>query len=377
MNRNRVIIYTHIGGWLLFLFLITSFLNNAIDSETWLQIMWSVPFLIFILFYVIVFYLNLYVLMPYLFLKKNYVAYTLVVVLLFVACFYTKPFERIIQRSRANSQIQIRMNGTDNRVFPMPPAFRGDNRSTPPRDRFINRPGVPKRQFSIDLISLILFFMTMAGSAMLVLAAQWRITEKNKVLVEIQKVNAELAFLKAQISPHFLFNTLNNIYALAITKSENTASGILRLSNIMRYVTEKAKEDFVPIEKEIAFINDFIALQELRLSRNSALTYEVTGVYENVKIAPLILIAFIENVFKHGISTNIPTKSSIAIHISELSITLRTQNTVIKKNENRNGIGLINVKQRLDVLYPDHYKLKMNEDDNVFTVVLVLDNVGT
>lgn len=375
MNRNRVIIYTHIGGWLLFVFLITSFLSNVRGDESWMRIILSAPFLLFILFYVIVFYLNLYVLMPYLFLKRNYVAYTGIAVLLFIVCFFAKPFAQIIRSPRISPQMQIERDSIRNRAFPMPPGFRGNDRSIPPPGRFMNRGAMPQKSLPIDLISLILFFMTMSGSAMLVLAAQWRITEKNKVLVEIQKVKAELAFLKAQISPHFLFNTLNNIYALAITKNENTASGILRLSNIMRYVTEKAKEDFVPVEKEIAFINDFIALQKLRLSKNSVLTYEVMGEYENVKIAPLILIAFIENVFKHGISTNIPTKASIAININELTITLRTQNTIIKRNENRDGIGLINVRQRLDLLYPGRYKLKMNEDDNVFTVVLVLDNV--
>ena len=91
--------------------------------------------------------------------------------------------------------------------------------------------------------------MAMAGSGLIVLVAQWRITEKNKSLIETQKVKAELAFLKSQISPHFLFNTLNNIYALAIAKSENTASGILWLSNMMRYITDKSEEDYVPVER--------------------------------------------------------------------------------------------------------------------------------
>lgn len=103
--------------------------------------------------------------------------------------------------------------------------------------------------------------MAMAGSGLIVLVAQWRITEKNKSLIETQKVKAELAFLKSQISPHFLFNTLNNIYALAIAKSENTASGILWLSNMMRYITDKSEEDYVPVEREIACIKDYIELQ--------------------------------------------------------------------------------------------------------------------
>lgn len=238
----------------------------------------------------------------------------------------------------------------------------------------MNRPAMLQKQFRIDLLSLILFLMAMAAGAMLVLAKQWRITERNKALVEIQKVKAELAFLKVQVSPHFLFNTLNNIYALAITKNENTASGILRLSNIMRYVTDEAKEDFVPIVKEIGCINDFIELQKLRLSKNSTLDYSVTGKYGNVKIAPLILMAFIENVFKHGISNHTSTKASIAIHVNEKGISLKTRNAVIRKNDNRDGIGLINVKQRLELLYPGLHKLQISEDNGIFTVILELGN---
>ncbi|MCO5235332.1 MAG: histidine kinase [Chitinophagaceae bacterium] len=374
MNRNRLTIYTHVGGWLLFAFLITSFLNNVRGDGSWMQIILSVPFLIFILFYMGVFYLNLYVLMPYLVLKKHYLVYTLIAIALFAGCFYARPFEQLIRRARENAMMQMHPHNVADRMFPLRPGFQGNNRPTPPPGAFMNRPAMLQKQFRIDLLSLILFLMAMAAGAMLVLAKQWRITERNKALVEIQKVKAELAFLKVQVSPHFLFNTLNNIYALAITKNENTASGILRLSNIMRYVTDEAKEDFVPIVKEIGCINDFIELQKLRLSKNSTLDYSVTGKYGNVKIAPLILMAFIENVFKHGISNHTSTKASIAIHVNEKGISLKTRNAVIRKNDNRDGIGLINVKQRLELLYPGLHKLQISEDNGIFTVILELGN---
>ena len=262
--------------------------------------------------------------------------------------------------------------------MPPPPYMNRENPPAPPAGVPINKPPAEAGQLRIDIVSLILFFMTMAGSAMLVLSRQWRLTEKNKSLIEIQKIKAELAFLKAQISPHFLFNTLNNIYALAITKNENTASGILRLSNIMRYVTDDAKEDFVPVEKEIACINDFIELQKLRLGKKVTLDYTLTGEYGNTKVAPLILIAFIENAFKHGISNHMPARISIAININEPRISLSTQNIIIPKSEenNRNGIGLFNARQRLEQLYPGSHKLQINSGNGIFTVDLVLDNIS-
>lgn len=107
------------------------------------------------------------------------------------------------------------------------------------------------------------------------------------------------------------------------------------------------------------------------------LDYTLTGEYGATKVAPLILMAFIENAFKHGISNNIPSHINVAINVNELSINLRTQNTIIKKNEdnNRNGIGLLNARQRLGLLYPGSHKLQVSENDGKFTVILVLDNI--
>ena len=216
--------------------------------------------------------------------------------------------------------------------------------------------------------------MAMAGSGLIVLVAQWRITEKNKSLIETQKVKAELAFLKSQISPHFLFNTLNNIYALAIAKSENTASGILWLSNMMRYITDKSEEDYVPVEMEIACIKDYIELQKLRLGKNVKIEFSLKGNYENTKVAPLILMSFIENTFKHGVSNIIPSQIVINILIIDREIILETRNTINKMNgeSSRNGIGLQNAKQRLELLYPDKHHLQISESDGMYSVFLTL-----
>ncbi|MFT3903043.1 MAG: histidine kinase [Niabella sp.] len=377
MHRRGLVILTHIGSWLLFSILMAAFLyNGGRGNGNWLQTIFSPSFLLFVLFYVLVFYLNLYVLMSCLFLTKKYTVYILISLGLFAVCLYIKPFEQVMQHSQRNLSTRLRTNDMNSRSFLPPSAPDMKNRPAPFPNARMNRPPRADKKLNLDIISLILFLMAMTGSAMLVLSKQWRVTEKKKSLIEIQKIQAELAFLKSQISPHFLFNTLNNIYALAITKSEHTAAGILRLSNIMRYVTDKAKEDFVPIEKEIACINDFIELQKLRLGKMVTLDYTLTGEYGHVKIAPLILVAFIENAFKHGISNDMSSYISIAIQVNEAHTSLRTQNSLFKanKNHNRDGIGLLNARQRLELLYPDAHKLQISEGDGKFTVVLELDN---
>ena len=121
-------------------------------------------------------------------------------------------------------------------------------------------------------------------------------------LAEKEKVNAELSYLKAQINPHFLFNTLNSIYSLAIEKSDYTATAVVKLSSMMRYVITDASHKFVPLEKEINYISNYIELQKLRIDSSIKLMYTVTGDISDKKIAPLVLISFIENAFKYGVN---------------------------------------------------------------------------
>ncbi len=368
MNRRGLKILTHLLCWLFFICLVAAFLHNGNTSgQTVLQIIFSGTFILFAVCYVFIFYLNQYVLMPQLFLKKRYVTFTVLFIFLLACTFYVKPFEQAMRTFRSTGTQPFRHpSNPENERFPLPPP----NGREPGRDMG-PRPQGGQR---IDIISLILFFMSMAVSAMLVLSRQWRQAESNKALIEAQKANAELAFLKAQISPHFLFNVLNNIYALAITKNEQTASSILRLSNIMRYVTDEARTDFVPIEKEIACINDYIALQKIRLSKKVAVNYTVTGTYGDALIAPLILMSFVENCFKHGISNNVESEINIHIYVDADQIRLETSNPVIKNADDtkRAGVGVQNVKQRLEHLYKKNYRLEIASDQQLFKVTLAI-----
>lgn len=191
---------------------------------------------------------------------------------------------------------------------------------------------------------------------------------------EADKANAELSFLKAQINPHFLFNTLNNIYSLSNAKSENTAASILKLSNIMRYVTDEVKEEFVPLEDEVAFISDYIDLQRLRLGNKMNISFLVSGKITGKKIAPLILMTFIENVFKYGISSHSPSAIDIQLSAADDSISFICTNKLYE-NQRRiesTGIGIANTRKRLEHLYPGRFELNINKENGMFTVQLTL-----
>ncbi|RZM01083.1 MAG: histidine kinase, partial [Pedobacter sp.] len=191
---------------------------------------------------------------------------------------------------------------------------------------------------------------------------------------EAEKANAELSFLKAQINPHFLFNTLNNIYTLAITSSEHTADSIMKLSNIMRYVTDEVEEDFVELQNEVGCISNYIDLQRLRLGSKTSVSFTVQGDLSGKKIAPLLLMTFVENVFKYGISKQHQSDIDINLLVKPDTITFLCVNPIFERNEKleRTGIGLNNTRQRLKHLYPGKHILNIKDENNQFMVVLTL-----
>ena len=363
-DKRPLLILVHIVGWALGLGLILAFIQSgSFGVQPLAKRLFSWPFLLFVGFYLAVFYLNLYVWLPRLFVRRKYMGYSLVLLALLTLTFYLKPFDVLLNSNRPARQEAI------HRPPPLPAGRDALQRRPPPPG---NQPGFREGHF--DLMSIILFLAVTAVSSIIVINRQWRITERHRAMIQIDKARAELSFLRAQVSPHFLFNTLNNIYALAISNSTHTATSILRLSNMMRYITDDADGSFVPVEKEIACINDFIELQKLRLSKNVQLHYELSGRYESVLVAPLILMAFVENVFKHGISNHTPAEILIRIEVNKQYIALFTQNNIFDNDERtaRQGIGLENVTQRLELLYLDQYQLTLDKDNGKFTADLRL-----
>lgn len=223
--------------------------------------------------------------------------------------------------------------------------------------------------FPTAIILLLLFTV----STSIKLGIEWYKIEKQKVLIESQKVNSELSFLKAQLNPHFLFNSLNSIYSLANKKSDYTTDAIVTLSELMRYMIYETNKEFVPLQKEVDYIKNYILLQNLRLKDSSGVRFNVNGNLD-YNIEPLLLISFIENAFKYGTDYTGKTDINIKIKVEKniLAFSVCNYISLNEKNDLNSGIGIHNIKSRLNLLYPNSHTLKIKEYDNLFEVELLL-----
>jgi two-component system LytT family sensor kinase len=331
----------------------------------------SGPFWLFFLIYASLFYGNLLILIPKLYLKQHYAAYAAVFVGLLVLIYFSQPFEKLIFRKFQQAQ-----QGRE--VRPEPPGDRfGEGRPSGPPPGSDRRPMPqqgPSRERAVDFVSLTLFIVVWVVAMAIRISQEWRQSERRAILSEAEKAHAELSFFKAQINPHFLFNTLNNIYALAVSSSAHTAPSILKLSQMMRYITEEATENYVPLEDELACLENYVELQKLRLNAKTKLDFNLEGQPDGIKIAPLILMTFVENAFKYGVSNHRESVIRIAVQVTGSDIQFFCQNRIIERrtDEERTGVGILNTQKRLDLLYSGSYDLDIRDDGAIFTVDLKL-----
>lgn len=372
MRVKLVQVISHITGWVFFFSLIFIFLSNTPSGQTgFVQRLFSAPFIIFSTTYIVLFYVNNYLLVPRLYLQKKYLWYAGSLIALFFIVYTISPFDGLMrQRQGGGPQTFMPPPGGDRERLPMPPPQPGTSSYPPPPG---GRPQMRQPRKNTDINSIILFITVIAISTAIPVIKQWRVTEKRALLAEAQKATAELYMLKSQVNPHFLFNTLNNIYSLAVTNSPHTASSIMKLSKMMRYLTDEVTEDFVSLDDEIECINDFIDLQKLRIS-NTTVDFTVTGETGSQQIAPLLLMTFVENAFKYGISSHSHSAIDIAITIAAGKIEFTCTNKIHpnKTTAQREGTGIANVKQRLQLLYPGKHLLVIDSSDNTFTVQLTI-----
>ncbi|WP_051664173.1 sensor histidine kinase [Dyadobacter crusticola] len=191
-----------------------------------------------------------------------------------------------------------------------------------------------------------------------------------------QKKTAELTALKHQLNPHFLFNTLNNVYALAIKKSDKTPEVISKLSDILDYVLYRCNEDYVPLIKEVELIENYLTLEKIRYGKRVAITFNPSYSHD-AKIAPLLLLTFVENAFKHGVSQEINQATiDIMLHAHNNTITFYIKNTIPpdapRDNDTKPAIGLRNVRKQLELLYPSGHQLRLDEAKDTYSVTLDL-----
>jgi sensor histidine kinase YesM len=201
------------------------------------------------------------------------------------------------------------------------------------------------------------------------------INKEWKKLIE-DKERAELSYLKAQLNPHFLFNTLNSIYSLALIRSANTPKAILGLSSLMRYVITESKEDYVALDNELNYIRSYIDLQKIRLGDTVDINYSSEGETEGKNISPILLIPFIENAFKHGVNPEENSQIDIFISVQGYDLLLKVTNAIVEHKRElfyQGGVGVQNAKNQLRVLYPNKHSLKIEEVNACYLVTLKIN----
>jgi len=235
-----------------------------------------------------------------------------------------------------------------------------------------------RRRSGNDYFNTAIFLLVITIGTCITIVRRWLETEQHRKETENEKLNTELSFLKSQINPHFFFNTLNNIYSLAIVRSEKTAPAVMKLSSIMRYILSETEQNLVPLQNEVDFLHNYIDLQQVRLTDKVTVDFKIEGNTGELLIAPLIFISFVENAFKYGISTK--EKSSIVIHLKSegADIHFTSTNFIVQSENNlmeNTGIGINNVKRRLALLYPDKHHLTTSEQNGYYLVKLDINTL--
>lgn len=312
----------------------------------------------------LIFYINYLILVPKFFFQKRKYRYYLSALALIVCFYFVSDFSMKILNSK---EPEARNTETfdrrpDDKINPGPPgggvmAYRLPLRGS----HFIG--------YFSSAVFLVFFSLGLK-----VLERQSKI-EKLQEEMEREKLNSELAFLKNQISPHFFFNTLNNIYSLVSISPEDSQNAILRLSKLMRYLIYESEQGNTMLSQEIDFMNNYIDLMKLRTSEKVSLNISIPDKFDDRRIAPLLFVPFIENAFKHGISNREKSFIEISMEINVDSICFRCSNSIHPGRENgaaghKGGIGLENVKKRLGLLFPGRHDLKISRNEKQFDVIL-------
>ena len=302
----------------------------------------------------VIFVTNRFVLMPYLFLKEKRVAYFISIIgilILFSAILFVLQY----------SERPMRPEG-----FQLPP--------------FGNRPhdfGPPMRNGPHEFIPpfanlIIISFLLIGFDSGLIFFSKWMVSEQNKLKAEQESIANKMAFLQNQVSPHFFMNTLNNIHALVDIDTEEAKTAIIKLSQMMDYMLYESQSLGISLKKEMEFIESYVELMKLRITDDVDLKLEIPEILPQLKIPPLLTISFIENAFKYGISYEQSSFIHIKMNVSNRRFVFTVQNRIhpkIKQNKN-SGIGIENVRKRLELLFGDTFELNIDEKDEIFNVYL-------
>ncbi len=325
----------HIGAWvLLFCFLV----SGDLPQLGWPQVIYQN--VVDVLFYALVIYANLLYLIPRYLSQKKFIIYVLFLLLLIVVLTPIKIFIKILMSNEPDFQMYFVQN-----------------------------------QFYFFLY----LFLVAVASTLFSIFNDWMVHQRDRIELESRTMQSELNFLRSQINPHFLFNTLNNLYALTLKKSDDAPQIVLKLSEMMRYMLYECNERRVLLSKELSYIKNYLDLERLRQPDKVDIQFEVKGHIFEQKIAPLLLIPFIENSFKHGLNNQI-LEGFVLIELTvdnqrlEFKISNSKAPSQPKSTHRKSGgIGLVNVRRRLNLIYPGQYDLDIRNEPDVYTVILSLN----
>lgn len=361
-ENNKLIIGLHLLAWAILIGLPLYFVKRW---EIGQDFVWL--YYINITINGIIFYTNYFLLVPkYFFDGKKYKYYLSIAVLLFFFYFVSDKSNQTVFSYVSEGKI----SGRPQREF------NEDKKPGPPGPMMripIRPPFREMHMFNYGFTSLFLIFFSLG----LRVLERHTAIEKIQKELEREKLNSELAFLKNQISPHFFFNTLNNIYSLISINAEDSQKAVLKLSKLMRYLLYESEGGDTKLSNELEFMTNYIDLMKLRMSDRINLRVDFPEKYDDIKIPPLLFIPFIENSFKHGISFRENSFISIKMNCTGEEIIFYCSNSLSLSGNgsvvDTSGIGLGNVSKRLELLFPGKYDLRITKSEESFDVVLKIE----
>lgn len=331
--------------------------------------------------FILLFVLSNFLLIPKLLLKKRYIQYISITIGIIVLLFIITPLIRINSiEYRGAIVTPNRMDIPPPGNRPVPPEFQRNNPPTRdglgPRNRRAGEIRPPMRGIPIKwgpllescLVALLLVGCNIAGKFVFKSIRDERILKE----VESQNLQAELKYLKANINPHFFMNVLNNIHALIDIDGDKAKQTVIELSTIMRYVLYDSDRPLVPIQKEVDFLNDYINLMRIRFCDDIEIINDYPEKLPDVMIPPLLLITLVENAFKHGISYQNRSFVHIKLSFDINKLIFRVENSFLPNRSGKTGIGLINLRKRIALLFAQDATLDLNSSEEIFTANLII-----
>jgi len=364
ISEGKLKILLHIVVWAV-LFVLPVYLLYDTDArernflmEVWFQLVC----------YAVIFYMSYFFLAPRFFFNGNKLAYFISSAMLI--------FVLTLSLGLLSNRFRPEFRDLEWEKRQMPGMAPGNSRPGLIRQPPLGRPPGPIKNW--PLINFILTSCMVTGLSLgLRFSEKLMLNEKMRKEAEKEKLNSELAFLKNQINPHFLFNTLNSIYSLALMKSDMTAEAVMKLADMMRYMIQDVKNELVPLELELEYLMHYVELQKIRLNEKVAVQVNVDGDPQAFHIPPMILVPFIENAFKYGTSSHENALISINLKIKDGLLVFRVSNQLFSGREKPEtfGIGISNTRRRLNLLYPGRHILELSNNGETFIVNLEISLV--